>query len=170
MTSIKTASFWLDVQMAPRFFAGQSSGRCTTCKVMSNRPIAGGSCRCSVILPGTAPSFAYFSAGALERAPETAGCPARQAVRVPMGHYIDYYPNQISRTEARTRLGLAPDDFCFALVGQHSALQRLARTDCGVFTACAAPLALVIAGQPYIAAYAKEIAQLAQTDDRIRLL
>ena len=88
---------------------------------------------------------------------------------VPHGHYIEAYPNSMSRREARNVLGLDGDLFVFGLVGYLrpykgvldliQAFRRLAGED----------IRLVIAGMPFDKVFAHEIQEAVRGDTRIQL-
>jgi glycosyltransferase involved in cell wall biosynthesis len=109
-----------------------------------------------------------FSEGALERAQQLLGVERQKLRVVPVGNYIDYYPNQISPAAARAQLGLQPGGFVLLWLGSirpYKGLHELIEA----FRRVAQPhWRLIIAGKPFIESYAKEIAALAQTDSRIQ--
>ena len=88
-------------------------------------------------------------------------------VVVPHGHFIDQYPNQVTRAEARRRFGLNTSDFVFLYFGQirpHKNLPLLI----DVFKRLDHPHAhLIIAGEPPNDALERQILTLAAEHRRI---
>ncbi len=89
---------------------------------------------------------------------------------IPHGHYIDCYPNEISREAARDRLGLPADAFVYLALGlmrPYKGLEELAPA----FRSLPDPGAvLLLAGRPSPASYAETLAKLTAGDPRIRLI
>lgn len=88
---------------------------------------------------------------------------------IPHGHYIDAYPNDVTREEARARLALPADAFIYACAGlmrPYKGLEELIPA----FRALNEDRArLLIAGKAHDARYAERLASLAGGDARIRL-
>jgi glycosyltransferase involved in cell wall biosynthesis len=93
---------------------------------------------------------------------------ARARVRViPHGHYEGAYPDTVSRTEARQRLGLPVAGVTILFVGwvrPYKGVRELVEAFRSVRSVDAR---LFIAGQPGSEAFRAEIATLAATDDRV---
>jgi glycosyltransferase involved in cell wall biosynthesis len=169
VTFLKIAAFWLDVQIATKIFRRpivwslhnlQSHERSANSRweMAMQRYFA---THCAFIR--------VFSEGALERAQQLLGVARGKLRVVPMGHYIDYYPNRISTTEARARLGFVPGDFVLLWLGSIRPYKGLLEL-IEAFQQVAPPhWRLVIAGKPYIESYAREIALLVRADARIQL-
>lgn len=87
---------------------------------------------------------------------------------IPHGHFIGAYPNEISREEARRRLGIPQSNFCYMLFGSvqpYKGVDRLIRT----FSSLEGDdLSLIIAGGVF-SAYAQTIVPEAEKDKRIIL-
>jgi len=91
----------------------------------------------------------------------------RTAVVVPHGHYVGAYPDDLSDTEARRRLGLGPRDLVFVCFGQVRAYKGV-RELISAFQRVAAPhWRLVIAGQPGTPADGRAVLDAAGADRRI---
>lgn len=88
---------------------------------------------------------------------------------IPHGHYIDSYPNSLSRGQARARLGLGDDDFVYLFFGYVRPYKGLA----GLIEAFKGQqgkhLRLVIAGHPHPPGYVAELVGHVGSDPRIRL-
>ena len=88
---------------------------------------------------------------------------------IPHGHYLDAYPNTISRDEARRSLGLPPQAFVFVTLGllrPYKGLEELLPA----FKRVSKPDdVLLLAGKPEPDVYAQTLAQLAGDDSRILL-
>lgn len=86
---------------------------------------------------------------------------------IPHGSYVGYYPNWISRQEARTQLGLEEDDFVYLSLGglrPYKGIEELI----AAFSELSEPRGrLVIAGHAHEPAYAQRIRALAAGDRRI---
>jgi glycosyltransferase involved in cell wall biosynthesis len=94
----------------------------------------------------------------------------RERIRViPHGHYLDAYPNDVSRDDARGRLGLPLDARVVAFVGwvrEYKGVRELVQA----FRLLDDPAArLLIAGRPADSEFANEIRQLASDDSRTLL-
>ena len=89
---------------------------------------------------------------------------------IPHGHYLDAYPNTVSRDEARVSLGLPPKAFVYVTLGlmrPYKGLEELLPA----FKRISEPdVRLVLAGKPAPDDYARALAQLAGGDPRILLL
>ena len=88
---------------------------------------------------------------------------------IPHGHYIGSYPNEISRTAARQRLGLPPDAFVYLALGllrPYKGLEELIPAFRGMPDRDAI---LLLAGKPSTDAYAQTLARLRAGDARVRL-
>ncbi len=96
--------------------------------------------------------------------------PCRGIVVAPHGHYLMAYPNEISRGEARARLGLADETFtfvCLGLLRPYKGLEELIPAFRGLPEA---DVRLLLVGRPGEASYAEKLAVLAGDDPRIRLV
>lgn len=93
------------------------------------------------------------AAGVLQRRfPST----RRKLVTIHHGHWIDYYPRQLSQAEARRKLGLTESEFVYAFVGICKEYKNLdVLIDC--FTEISDGAKLVIAGQFQSEVYRKKI-------------
>lgn len=88
---------------------------------------------------------------------------------VPHGHYVDSYPNTISRAAARARLGVPEDAFayvCLGLLRPYKGLEELIPAFRGL---AGADLRLLLAGQPAAAEYLATLTALIGADPRIQL-
>ncbi len=90
-------------------------------------------------------------------------------VVIPHGHYLDAYPNQVARPEARTRLDLPSESFvyvCLGLLRPYKGLEELLPA----FRALEDDrLRLLIAGRPPNEEYVAHLRTLAGADPRIRI-
>jgi glycosyltransferase involved in cell wall biosynthesis len=94
--------------------------------------------------------------------------PAVDISVIPHGHYIGTYPNEVSRADARTRLGLDPDQTVFLFFGhlrEYKGVVELLET----FPTVDNESILLVAGNPYDDEIADRIKQLTDRSDRIRL-
>jgi len=85
--------------------------------------------------------------------------PRRRIVQIPHGNWIDYYPHDVSRAEARRRLGLSPTTFVYGFVGlckPYKGLEKLIET----FSRCEGDCALMVAGAFQSAEYLATISKL----------
>jgi glycosyltransferase involved in cell wall biosynthesis len=93
----------------------------------------------------------------------------RRVTVIPHGHYVDSYPNTLSRAEARTRLDIPPEAFVYLSLGllrSYKGLEELLPA----FQALDWPDArLLLAGKPAVAGYAETLARLAGGDARVRI-
>lgn len=87
---------------------------------------------------------------------------------IPHGHYIDAYPNQVGRNEARRRLEVPADSFAYLFLGlvrPYKGVEELLPA----FRCLENPHALLlVAGQSRPPDYAERLAALAAADPRIR--
>jgi glycosyltransferase involved in cell wall biosynthesis len=87
----------------------------------------------------------------------------------PHGHYKSWYPNNITRDEARRQLGLSPDAFVFLSLGLIRPYKGL-ETLLNAFATQDDPrLRLLIAGHVAEPAYMEGISRQAQQDKRVML-
>ncbi|MDJ0689878.1 MAG: glycosyltransferase [Xenococcaceae cyanobacterium MO_188.B32] len=88
---------------------------------------------------------------------------------IPHGNYIGFYPNQVSRVDARHKLGIAPQQkvlLYFGMVRHYKGINHLI----AAFNQLKdSNVVLLIAGIPYDPDLCAEIEQAAQRDSRIRL-
>jgi glycosyltransferase involved in cell wall biosynthesis len=88
---------------------------------------------------------------------------------VPHGHYLGRYPDQLTRAQARARLGLADDTRVVTFLGwvrEYKGVAELVEA----FARVEEPsLRLVIAGRAVDEAYAARLRELAAADPRVRL-
>ncbi len=89
--------------------------------------------------------------------------PRRTIVQIPHGNWIDYYPHDIPREEARRRLNLSPTTFVYGFVGlckPYKGLEKLIES----FSRSEGDCALMIAGafqsDEYLATISKLLADL----------
>lgn len=89
-------------------------------------------------------------------------------VVIPHGHYIDWYPDDISRDEAREALGMPKSSTVFLFFGRiqsYKNVPELVRS----FGAIEEPRArLLVVGQPATAELADELRTVCQRDSRVR--
>jgi beta-1,4-mannosyltransferase len=88
---------------------------------------------------------------------------------VPHGNYINSYPNQVSRTEARNKFGIGPDQKVLLYLGM---IRRYKGIDnlITAFKHLKEPdVVLLIAGSPHTPDLVAEIEQVAKQDPRIHL-
>ena len=94
--------------------------------------------------------------------------PQPRIVVIPHGHYLDAYPNTLSRSDARAALDLPADGVVFLVLGlirPYKGLEELLPA----FRSLPDPAArLLLAGRPRPTAYGAEIARLAAADGRVR--
>jgi len=108
-----------------------------------------------------------FSQGSMRRVSTGLGVAPAKLFVLPEGNYVGYYKNGITRAEARTNLKLPADDFVLLWLGNirpYKGLPELIET---FQKAAKANWRLVIAGKPYIEAYAVEVTNLVRGDGRI---
>jgi glycosyltransferase involved in cell wall biosynthesis len=92
----------------------------------------------------------------------------RPSAVIPPGHFRGSYPDAITRTEARTALGLsaeAPVIAFFGLIREYKGVPHLVRTS----RALADDVTLLVAGAPQPPSLADEVRAAAAGDPRIRL-
>ncbi|MFO0452093.1 MAG: glycosyltransferase family 4 protein [Pseudomonadota bacterium] len=87
---------------------------------------------------------------------------------IPHGHWVGYYKNQISRTEARARLDLG-NEFTYLFLGQCRPYKDLL-TLISAFSRQTGAIRLIIAGQFKSATYRAEVERAANGDSRIRVV
>jgi len=168
VTLVKLVAFWLDVQIVTKIFRrpivwslhnlqSHEQSANSRWEMPMQRYFAR---HCQIIR--------VFSDAAVDRAQHQLGVNRSKLRVLPVGNYIDYYPNQISMADARLKLGLAQGDFVLLWLGSirpYKGLHELVEA----FRRVAQPhWRLVIAGKPFVKSYAKEIEALAQTDSRIQ--
>jgi len=168
LTLVKLVAFWLDVQIATKIFRrpivwslhnlqSHEQSANNRWEMPMQRYFAR---HCQIIR--------VFSEAAVDRAQRQLGVNRSKLRVLPVGNYIDYYPNQISRVDARVKLGLAQGDFVLLWLGSirpYKGLHELIEA----FRRVAQPhWRLVIAGKPFVKTYAKEIEALAHADSRIQ--
>ncbi len=98
--------------------------------------------------------------------------PAAMAPRVrviPHGHYLQAYPNDVSREDSRERLGLSAGDLVLAFVGWVRPYKGVRELVMAFRRSRGENLRLLIAGQPGSTEFAAEITDLAKADPRITL-
>jgi glycosyltransferase involved in cell wall biosynthesis len=95
---------------------------------------------------------------------------AEQQVYVaPHGNYVQWYPNDCSRQQARTQLGLSPETFVYLCLGQvrpYKGLEELLRA---FATLEGENVALLIAGHVHLSEYGDRVRDSAASDPRVRL-
>lgn len=87
---------------------------------------------------------------------------------IPHGHYVDNYADEITKAEARTELGLGPDETVFLYFGQirpHKAVPRLIETFKSVEDA---EYRLLIVGRPMDESLERTVREKGADDARIR--
>jgi len=102
----------------------------------------------------------------LERYPALDG---RPRFVIPHGHYRLAYPRDVTRAEARSALGIAPDAPVVALVGHLREYKNVPALIAAVRELTDPALRLVVAGRPASAALAARLCDAAAPDDRIQL-
>ncbi len=169
ISRVKMAVFWLDVQLVTGVFRRPIVW--TLHNLRSHEPTSSSVriARLQRYFARRATLIRVFSQGAVTRAAQTLAVPEGKIRVVPEGDFTAYYPNTESPASARAALGLAPGDFVLLWLGSirpYKGLHELIE----VFRKIARPdWRLVIAGKPYVADYAVEIAALAKEDSRIQL-
>jgi beta-1,4-mannosyltransferase len=88
---------------------------------------------------------------------------------VPHGHYIEAYPNSISRLDAKNALGLDGDLFVFGLLGYLRPYKGVLDLIRAFRQLGGENIRLVIAGMPFDVSFAHEIQEAVRGDSRIRL-
>jgi glycosyltransferase involved in cell wall biosynthesis len=88
---------------------------------------------------------------------------------VPHGHYAGRYPDQVTRAEARARLGLAEESRVVAFVGWVREYKGVAELIEAFARVKEPSLRLVIAGRAVDETYAARLRELASVDPRVRL-
>lgn len=88
---------------------------------------------------------------------------------VPIGHFRDVYPNELSRTEARTRLGLALDSKVLVFLGQIRPYKNVPSLVSAFRQTSDTDLVLVVAGKPSSPALRDELLMSVSRDPRVRL-
>lgn len=88
---------------------------------------------------------------------------------IPHGHYIGHYPDTISRTDARTTLGIGDDEVVFLLFGWVKRYKRVTELIRAFRSLSCKGARLVIAGKASERAYENEIRTEAAGDPRILL-
>ncbi len=88
---------------------------------------------------------------------------------IPHGHYIEAYPNSMSRRDARESLGLDGDLFVFGLVGYLRPYKGVLDLIQAFRRLGGENIRLVIAGMPFDVSFAHDIQEATRGDDRIRL-
>jgi beta-1,4-mannosyltransferase len=88
---------------------------------------------------------------------------------VPHGHYIEAYPNSVSRHDARESLGLEGDLFVFGFVGYLRPYKGVLDLIQAFRRLGGENIRLVIAGMPFDVAFAHDIQEATRGDDRIQL-
>lgn len=87
---------------------------------------------------------------------------------IPHGHYLDNYENEISRDDARARLGFGADELVFLFFGQIKPYKGIFDL-LDVFGSIERPeYRLLIAGNPVTAPVRRAIEERATGDDRVR--
>ncbi len=169
VTLAKIAAFFLDVQIVRRIFRCPIVWTLHNLRAHEPSPAARWTPRIQRYFARNASLIRVFSPGAVARACATLRVERSKIRVVPEGDFSKYYPNTVTSAEARTRLGLAADDFVLLWLGSirpYKGLHELI----AAFRETARPhWRLVIAGKPFIPSYAAEIAALGQSDSRIRL-
>jgi len=108
-----------------------------------------------------------FSENSIERVIARLGVDRRKLMVLPEGNYTGYYPNEISRADARARLNLPTDEFVLLWLGNIRPYKGLSEL-IDAFRQVAQPnWRLVIAGQPYIESYAAQIIESIKADERM---
>jgi len=91
-------------------------------------------------------------------------------VLVPLGNFIGYYPNQVSRAAARQQLGLADESFVYLFLGlirPYKGVEDLI----GAFGEIQSPMArLLVVGRVFGDHYKEKISGLSRNDPRIKLV
>jgi len=99
-----------------------------------------------------------FSNGAIGRVSARLGVEPAKLLALPEGSYMDYYPNEISPALARQKLNIPRDQLVLLWLGHIRPYKGLAEL-IEAFRQVARPnWRLIIAGKPYIEAYANEVA------------
>jgi beta-1,4-mannosyltransferase len=88
---------------------------------------------------------------------------------VPHGHFIEEYPNSVSRLVARETLGLDDDVFVFGFVGYLRPYKGVLDLIKAFHELDGDHLRLLIAGMPFDASFADAVKETARDDPRIQL-
>lgn len=90
---------------------------------------------------------------------------------IPHGHYRGYYPEQLSRAEARSQLNLAPDTFTLLYLGYISPYKNVPHliSTFRQLPVTAEPVTLLIAGRPDDEVIAQAVSSAAKGADNIQL-
>lgn len=90
---------------------------------------------------------------------------------IPHGHYRGYYPEQLSRVEARSQLNLAPDTHTLLYFGYISPYKNVPHliSTFRQLPVTAEPVTLLIAGRPDDEAMAQAVSSAAEGTDNIQL-
>ena len=91
-------------------------------------------------------------------------------VVIPHGHYLEAYPNTVSRTEARARLDLPLDTFVFICLGLLRPYKGLEDLLPAFRSLPDAGIRLVLAGKPGSEEYLRSLQALADGDERVRIM
>jgi glycosyltransferase involved in cell wall biosynthesis len=87
---------------------------------------------------------------------------------IPHGNFIDAFPNQVSRQQARQKLGLGPEAFVYLFFGNARNYKGIERLLEAFRTVAAADARLVLMmRQAFNPQYAQELKQMAGGDERI---
>lgn len=96
--------------------------------------------------------------------------PITKIVHIPHGNYINYYPNTVSKQQARQKLGLKKNDFVFLSFGNIRAYKGLSNLVSSFKGLAETTSKLVIAGNPFSTDVARSLQHETYSDKRIRLM
>jgi glycosyltransferase involved in cell wall biosynthesis len=91
-----------------------------------------------------------------------------RTVEIDHGNWINYYPNQIDRTQARRQLAVGPDAFIYLFIGickEYKNLIHLVKT----FQGISGDTVLLIAGKFQSTRFFRQVTNAARKDSRIRI-
>ncbi len=108
-----------------------------------------------------------FSQSAVVRAGVHLQVDSAKLFVIPEGNYINYYPNEISRFDARKNLKLPEPAFVLLWLGHIRPYKGLTELVKAFRKVARVHWRLIIAGRPYIESYAREVAGLVDGDQRI---
>lgn len=94
---------------------------------------------------------------------------AKKVAVVPHGNYIGYYPNEISREDARNKLGLKKEDFVFLFLGAVRPYKGVTDLIEVLTDHPGMNCRLLIAGRTFDEGYHAEVEAAAERDPRIQL-
>jgi len=95
--------------------------------------------------------------------------PRQEVYVAPHGNYVEWYPNDCSREQARSELGLSPETFVYLCLGQVRPYKGLEELLLSFARLEGQDVALLIAGHVHLSEYGARVRDLAARDPRVRL-